>query len=121
MKRCISNPTAKPQTVATVTQLDSQKVLDPENLARKDNILVIYPNINNGYSVKPLAAIRVEEMVRFMNDSKAAFLLMEQKEPPAEEPTDPGTGDGGGTEPTEPENPGTGESGESTGSEGGTV
>ena len=54
-------PTAKPQTVATVTQLDSQKVLDPENLARKDNILVIYPNVNNGYSVKPLAAIQVKE------------------------------------------------------------
>ena len=108
MKRCISNPTAKPQTVATVTQLDSQKVLDPENLARKDNILVIYPNVNNGYSVKPLAAIQVKEVVRFMNDSKTAFLLMEQKEPPAEEPTDP-------------ENPGTGESGESTGGEGGTV
>ncbi len=91
----------KSNLVLTVTQLENQTVLEPENLENRDKILVLSRNINNAYMVKVMSTLTVKAMAEAIEDFDVAFLLVEMTEPAA--PVDPGT-DPGTT--TDPENPG---------------
>lgn len=107
----------KPAEVLTATQLENQTVLNSENLANRDKILVLSKNINNAYMVKVLSTLTVKGMVEAINDPEVAFLMVEMKEPAAPvepEPENPDT-----TTPDtskEPENPGTDDEGGENGS-----
>ena len=86
--------------VLTVTQLDSQTVLEPENLENRDKILVLTQNANGPYTVKVMSTLTVEATVKAIQDPNVAFLLAEMQEPVAPvEPEEPGT-----TAPEEPDN-----------------
>ncbi|MCM1224092.1 MAG: hypothetical protein NC548_57535, partial [Lachnospiraceae bacterium] len=114
MKKCSCNTSKKPAKILSVTQLDAQTVLEPENLANKDNILVLTKNLNGYWNVKLLSSLTMKTVTEAMdNSTSAAFLLIEQKDPPAdpaEEPTDPDNPDNPDitepTDPTDPDNPG---------------
>lgn len=80
--------------VMYVTQIDSRKVLDPENVAKRGDIMLISKNLNGVWTLTPVSKVSLNAVAEAMADDRtSAFLLMEWKEP-----TD---------EPTRPENPGT--------------
>ena len=100
---------SKKELVLTVTQLDGQTILEPENLENRDKILVLSKNINNAYNVKVMSTLTVRDLAKAIQDTNVAFLLAEMQEPAApaapEEPEKPDNGDS--TETTEPEDPDT--------------
>lgn len=86
---------SKSGKVLTVTQIDPQTVFSQENLENKQNVLCIYPTINGGWGVNPLFTMPFNDVVRLMNDSSAAFVVLGYREPTAEAPSGPGEQEGG--------------------------
>lgn len=102
MKKCQCD-TKKPAKVLTVTQLDAQTVLEPENLEKRDSIWVLSKNINDTYTVKVMSCVLMKDIIKAVKNPEAAFILVEMKKPAAS--VGPGTTNPA-TTPENPDNPG---------------
>lgn len=92
--------------VLRVTQIDSQAVLDPENVEKRKDIMLISKNVNGVWSLTPICKVTLNAVAEAMKaGNAAAFIRMEwvepseEPEPPAPETPDEPDG------PVTPENP----------------
>lgn len=88
--------------VLRVTQIDSQAVLDPENVEKRKDIMLISKNVNGVWSLTPIYKVTLNAVAEAMKAGNAAAFIRMEWVAPSEEPEPPAP-----ETPDEPDGPGT--------------